>query len=322
MVLLLLFLGSTSCVAQDIRSDTLKQLEQSIHKIKDIQCTVNVVQTGSFNPDYFGYRIDTIKVCEKLGFISSEEAREKLASATRELEDNKDFTLEHSPAKWKMKKSEGLYNVLLDDGVLNYDGNRKIKYNAILKRGAINSQLKIPPNDPYLVLSINNVSIVEFYKLALENNNLTVSHKDGLIEIAGMIPELNERPGFPANYLRALVDPGKGCLPVYCEGGIKYGDQGDQYVIKYTIDDIQLEELDDNIWFPISANFINYDFVNVPDVDVPPEEWKLITFPSHFRINIALSEVKINQGLDQEDFDFEFPPGARVVDSEKGVRVK
>ncbi|MEN8126426.1 MAG: hypothetical protein ABFR90_01335 [Planctomycetota bacterium] len=317
VVLLLFFLGGAICIAEDIRADTLKQLEQSIHKIEDIQCTINVVQSGSYNPKLFKYGIDNIKTREKLGLISKEAAKEKIASKTRELENNKDFTFEHPPSKWKMKKSEGLYNVLINDGkqpsVLNYDGIRKIKYNADLQRGEINSQIKIPPANPYCVLSIDNMSIIEFYKLALENDHLTVSRKDNLIEISGMVLDRKSTsPGLPPNYLKVLIDPDKGYLPVYCEAGLNYGDDS---LIKYTINDIQLEELDDNIWFPISANFINYDFVNVPDINIPAEEWKLTSFPSHFKINIALSQIKINQGLDQQDFTFDFPPSATVVDS-------
>lgn len=193
VVLLLFFLGGTICMAQDIRADTLKQLEQSINKIEDIQCTLNVVQTGSTNPDVYKYMIEKLKVYEKSGFISSQEARGKIASATRDSENNKDFTLEHPAAKWKMKQSDGFYNELMDDGVQNYDGIRKIVYNNKWKRGEINSELKIPTFNPYFALSINNMSIVEFFKLALKDNNLTVSPKDDLIEISGMV--FDKTPG-------------------------------------------------------------------------------------------------------------------------------
>ncbi|MBN1973178.1 MAG: redoxin domain-containing protein [Sedimentisphaerales bacterium] len=316
--LLVLTSNRNIACAKDSDFDILKKFTSNINKIEDIQCTVNVIQTGCQNPVYFEKRIKTLQILEQSGLISKSEFDaliEPIKEEREENDKNKDFVYEHPVAKWKMTFKEHLYNAIIYDGnnpgILNYDGNRRISYDANWKRGRIDNQMQLTNITPDFILSVNNkIPVVKFFEIASENNTLKVTQENGLIEMEGVLPgEMDLSFALLPTYIKFTVDPNKMYLPIAIEGGII---NDNDYLIRYIITNIILQKVAKDILYPVSWEIHNYLSLNVPDINVPPEKWKLESFQDNFKIKVSLSDVKINQKLSKDDFKYEFPEGTDV----------
>ena len=304
--------------ANDPNNDILKKFISNLNKIEDIQCTINAVQTGSQNPVYFEKRIKMLQVLQETGELSKSEGDALIEPIKKERDENeksKDFIYKHPTAKWKMLFNGRLYNSVVDEGngsgVLNYDGNRKITYSSEYKRGTIDNQMRVSDITPDFILTANNIMpLVEFFKIASENNSLKITQKDGLIEMEGILDgEIDLSFGNYPTYYKITVDPARMYMPTAIESSIV---SNDEYIIRHTISKIELQEFDKGIWYPVSGEICNYFLMEDPDANIPADNWKLKSFKDNFLITISLSDVKINQGLSKDDFKYEFPKGTHV----------
>jgi len=69
----------------------------------------------------------------------------------------------------------------------------------------------------------------------------------------------------------------------------------------YIFDSITLKKFGENIWFPVEVVFFS-----------PRDKKK-----THYMIKY--SNIKVNQGIKNEEFDLTFPPGAEVYDTRTGI---
>jgi len=309
--------------AQAIRS----QLE----KIEDMSCILRSRLTGTANPDFIRNRIKILEILRSRGQGPAGQADAELAELKKQLDDLPSYDSVREQ-EWRTR-SDGLFwfTQPVMDGervmgriVIGYDGESCREYQDWERRsGVIRKEPPRPIQNPEFGLSVHQMRIDGFLERAAAAGKVSCREAaepgvdEGLMIITAVAPAGSDSDqdsrAKPDIWARMWLDPKQGFMPRRIDTGLTFRLSLEDPPIGSSAE-MECKELSPGLWFPVSAKISCHEIANLADPDKPVEEWKVVSFPSTAAILMSLEDLKINQGLTEEDFRVAFPEGTQVVD--------
>ena len=202
-----------------------------------------------------------------------------------------------------------------------YDGIQAREEQPSLNRGFILKEKKEPSayglRRPGFGVSVMDMGIDQLLELALKEGTVALEETrepdlpGRLAKITVTLPHDPRGSTLPC-FARLWLDVDKGYMPRRTEEGF-LEDQRRTYVLRSRMTRLELRELAPKVWYPVAARVEVFPVAHRADPTRPVEQWQLVSSPM-VSADIAISDIKVNQGLADSVFDLEFPAGTTVSD--------